>query len=135
MTDKGKQQLKNIIIQALSEYFEQSGINKILLSLYQNKSIVSPPKKPANKIANILEKNSKIAQLKKSEIVNYNDDDNLLDLPSMGVEGTKISPSLRVKLNENIDPLETGQSILDDIESLPNFLTKGLAKIKKNASN
>ena len=135
MTDKGKQQLKNIIIQALSEYFEQSGINKILLSLYQNKSIVSPPKKPANKIANILEKNSKISQLKKSEIVNYNDDDNLLDLPSMGVEGTKISPNLRVKLNENIDPLETGQSILDDIESLPNFLTKGLAKIKKNASN
>jgi len=26
----------------------------------------------------------------------------------MGVEGTKISPNLRVKLNENIDPLETG---------------------------
>lgn len=134
MTDKGKQQLKNIIIQALSEYFEQSGINKILLSLYQNKSIVSPPKKPANKIANILEKNSKIAQLKKSEIVNYNDDDNLLDLPSMGVEGTKISPNLRVKLNENIDPLETGESILDHVDSLPNFLTRGLAKIKKNAT-
>jgi len=31
-----------------------------------------------------------------------------MDLPSMGVEGTKISPNLRVKLNENIDPLETG---------------------------
>jgi len=37
-------------------------------------------------------------------------------------------------LNENIDPLETGESVLDHVDSLPNFLTRGLAKIKKNAT-
>ncbi len=134
MTDKGKQQLKNIMLEALSEYFEKSGINQILLSLYQNKEHNIVSKKPTNKITNILEKNSKIAQLKKSEKVNYNEKDEL-DLPNLGVQGTKISPELRVTLNENIDPLETGQSILDHIDSLPNFLTRGLAKIKKNATN
>ena len=135
MTDKGKQQLKNIIIQALSEFFEQSGINKILLSLYQNKRsnpVIS--QKPTKKISNILEKNSKISQLRKSELVNYNEDDDI-KLPTVGVQGAKINPDLRVSLNENIDPLETGQSILDHVNSLPDFLTRGLAKIKNNATN
>lgn len=134
MTDKGKQQLKNIIIEALSEYFEESGINKILLSLYQSKQHPVISKKPTNKISNILEKNSKIAQLRKSEVVNYTNEEDEINLPSVGIQGTKISPELRMALNENIDPLETGESILDHVDSLPNFLTRGLAKIKKNAT-
>lgn len=133
MTDKGKQQLKNIIIETLSEFFEDSGINKILLSLYESKTTSVGAKAPTNKVSNILENNSKIAQLRKYQMVNYNDEE--IDLPSMGVQGTKISPNLRVALNENIDPLETGQSVLDHVDSLPNFLTRGLAKIKKNAAN
>lgn len=134
MTDKGKQQLKNIIIETLSEFFEDSGINKILLSLYQSKSNPVVSKQPTNKVSSILENNSKIAQLRRSELANYNNDDELV-LPTMGVQGTKISSDLRVALNENIDPLETGQSILDHVNSLPSFLTRGLAKIKKNATN
>jgi len=39
--------------------------------------------------------------------VNYNEDDDI-KLPTVGVQGTKINPDLRVALNENIDPLETG---------------------------
>ncbi len=133
MTDKGKQQLKNIIIETLSEFFEDSGINKILLSLYESKTSNIRAKAPSNKVSSIIENNGKIAQLKKYQMVNYGNDEEL-DLPSMGVQGTKISPNLRMALNENIDPLETGESILDHVDSLPNFLTRGLAKIKKNAT-
>ncbi len=135
MTEKGKQQLKNIIIETLSQFFEDSGINKILLSLYQSKSSPLVSKQPTNKVSNILENNSKIAQLRKSEISNYRDESDDFSLPTVGVQGTKISPDLRVTLNENVDPLETGQSILDHANSLPDFLTRGLAKIKKNATN
>lgn len=133
MTDKGKQQLKNIIIETLSEFFEDSGINKILLSLYESKTTSIRAKTPTNKVSSILENNGKIAQLRKMQMTNYGDGE--IDLPSMGVQGTKISPNLRVALNEHIDPLETGESVLDHVDSLPNFLTRGLAKIKKNATN
>jgi hypothetical protein len=44
-----------------------------------------------------------------------------------------VSSNVRVAANENIDPLETGRSILDNADSLPTFLKRGLGKLQRNA--
>ena len=130
------------MIQAIQEYFEQSGINQILKTLYQN-SLQSPAVNQSTKrIKNIIQSNpnpnSRISQLKKkysNQNLRSQDDALLSNIKNVGLQGTRLTPNVKVKVNQNIDPLENGgSSILDNLNELPNFLTRGLSKIQKNGN-
>lgn len=137
-----KLQLKQIMTQAIQEYFEQSGINQILKTLYQN-SLQSPTVNQSTKrIKSIIQSNpnpnSRTSQLKKkysNQNLRSQDDALLSNLKNVGLQSTRLSPNVKVKVNQNIDPLENGgSSILDNLNELPNFLTRGLSKIQKNGN-
>ena len=128
--------------QAIQEYFEQSGINQILKTLYQN-SLQSPAVNQSTKrIKNIIQSNpnpnSKTSQLRKkhsNQNLRSQDDVLLSNIKNVGLQSTRLSPNVKVKVNQNIDPLENGgSSILDNLNELPNFLTRGLSKIQKNGN-
>lgn len=143
MKESLKKQFEAIIVGAIEKYFQESGINQILLKLYKSTlsqgSISSSVQKPlVPKIKNIIEKNtksmSKLQQLKQrsqqsGEMISFDED---IQAPEMSIN-QKVSPNIRVAANENMDPLETGRSILDSADSLPTFLKRGLGKLQRNA--
>ncbi len=141
MKKESKNQLKWIFIQALQEYFEQSGVNQILKTLYQNAQnpVVSQSTK---RVKSILQSNpkkdSKTSQLKQKyagQLLSSQDDYQMQNLQNIGVQGVRLTPNIKAKVNQNIDPLENGgSSILDNLNELPNFLTRGLSKIKNNGN-
>lgn len=145
MKENLKKEFEGIVINAIEKYFQESGINQILLKLYKhtmsqklNTSTVQKTQVP--KIKNIIDNNtktmSKLQQLKQKSLQNEDKilfDENLQS-PQMNIQ-QKVSPNIRVTVNENIDPLKTGKSILDDVDSLPTFLKKGLGKLQRNAKS
>lgn len=145
MKENLKKEFEGIVINAIEKYFQESGINQILLKLYKNtmsQKLNAPivQKTQTPKIKNIIDNNtktmSKLQQLKQK--FRQNEEKILLDedlqSPSMNIQ-QKVSPNIRVTVNENIDPLKTGKSILDDVDSLPSFLKKGLGKLQRNAKS
>ena len=153
MKDASMLKLKSILKLALQQYFEQSGINQILLQLYHSSKQKSkqPVVKKTAQVQNILKKNvnimnkkksqspSKISALKKSGMselmMSYDDDEqsqstpmlNAIKQSTMYEDIPQGSVQSRVVMNENIDPITTGMSVLDS--NLPNFLKKGLMKL------
>ena len=153
MKDESMLKLKSIFKLALQQYFQQSGINQILLQLYhaskQQPNITTVKKK--TQVQNILKKNanavnkkasqsvSKLSALKKagmSELMmSYDDDQQSTSTPMLNAirqstvyeDIPQGSVQSRVVMNENIDPITTGMSVLDS--NLPNFLKKGLMKV------
>lgn len=145
MKENLKKEFEGIVINAIEKYFQESGINQILLKLYKNTmsqklNTSTVQKTQVPKIKNIIDNNtktmSKLQQLKQK--FRQNEEKILLDedlqSPSMNIQ-QKVSPNIRVTVNENIDPLKTGKSILDDVDSLPSFLKKGLGKLQRNAKS
>lgn len=143
MKESSKKELKNIILQALNEYFQDSGINEILVSLYESKRetvkvVVEQPKKVQSIIKNNFQKMSRIQQLKNRDgATDYTSEDDITaggsPLPKSGIEGARVTGQLRAQLNEYMDPLENGgTSILDQPNSLPDYLIKGLRKARLN---
>lgn len=145
MKENLKKEFEGIVINAIEKYFQESGINQILLKLYKNTmsqklNTSTVQKTQVPKIKNIIDNNtktmSKLQQLKQK--FRQNEEKILLDedlqSPSMNIQ-QKVSPNIRVTANENIDPLKTGKSILDDVDSLPSFLKKGLGKLQRNAKS
>ena len=128
--------------QAIQEYFEQSGINQILKTLYQNSLQSSAVNQSTKRIKNIIQSNpnpnSRTSQLRKkysNQNLRSQDDALLSNIKNVGLQSTRLSPNVKVKVNQNIDPLENGgSSILDNLNELPNFLTRGLSKIQKNGN-
>lgn len=141
MKEQSKQELKQIILQSLSQYFQKSGINEILLKLYQGQNYSIQTKPAPNKIQNIIQSNtqkmSRVQELKRkhgNERLSFDDDET--NIPILETQSNKITPNLRAKLNQNLDPIQNGgQSILDNIDELPLFLKKGLNKAKKFQRN
>lgn len=158
MKENTSTKLKAVLMEALQQFFEQSGVNQILLKLYQqaNKQQVFTKTKPiSTKVENILKNNNKaikevntkrstspsgaIAKLRNErmnelktsytdeqqestpmlnaikESVNYTQD---MDVPQI---------SARQAMNEQMDPLTTGMSVLDS--NMPDFLMRGLSKL------
>lgn len=141
MKQSSKRQLKELIMQCLDIYFKESGVNQILLTLYENKTRPTSQ----NRISNILEENRKIVSKTQQLRQKYGDQDYYSDEDRSilgsgenkvtGTQGTRIrSPHVKMIMNEHIDPLANdGASILDDVQSLPQFLVKGLSKLRRNA--
>lgn len=136
-----RQIMKEVMIQALEQYFKKSGIAQILVKLYKQSLIevkrtkqqVAQPKK--QKVTNILQSNkkamSKVQQMRQAEdprTYMQDEDSNPIKIAT----STRPGMGLQSKLNQNIDPISNeGSSILD--EPLPAFLANGLMKAKKNA--
>lgn len=150
MKEQTNKQLKNIFKAALAQYFQQSGINEILIELYKKsqleQQIARQPKK-VTKVQNILRKNevevSKsqsrlglmkekgLSQLKSSYV--DEDEQQEFNTPMLSALQNSISQDynsnvdVRIAMNENVDPLQQGLSVLD--ANLPDFLAKGLKKV------
>ena len=130
MKKSARTQLKQIIIEAVQQYFDQSGINEILQTLYQNNGAVT---ESTRKIKNLINNNPKPTS--RIELLKQKHGHQDLMLQDVGLQSTKMTPNIRATVNQNIDPLQNGgSSVLDNIEQLPNFLTKGLSKIQGNGS-
>lgn len=133
MKKQTRDQLKAIMVQAIQEYFEQSGVNEILLTLYESKSSHTS----TSKVNRIIEENKtqtkKVSQTQKLKqkygnmgLITEDDDYGITKRQSV-----KLDPNLKVILNQNIDNLANGTSILDNIQSLPDFLKRGLGKVNR----
>ncbi len=130
MKKSARTQLKQIIIEAVQQYFDQSGINEILQTLYQNNGAVT---ESTRKVKNLINNNPKPTS--RIELLKQKHGHQDLMLQDVGLQSTKMTPNIRATVNQNIDPLQNGgSSVLDNIEQLPNFLTKGLSKIQGNGS-
>lgn len=160
MKEQSMIKLKSLMKGALQQFFEQSGINEILLQLYeQSKSNpksaqASTAKKQSTKVENILRKNAKefqavvekrskgsgkIQQMKQQSsrqlMQSYMDDQDQVETPMLNalrqsaMQEQYITPhvSANVAMNQNVDPLASGVSVLD--ANMPNFLMKGLSKL------
>lgn len=149
MTEKASLQLKNLIKLAMQQYFQQSGINQILLSLFKAANQPQPQTTRSTsdtRIQNIISKNrqainrpkSKIQSLKQSSPDQYefsynNEKTPMLNALQNFVEQPQMSSrvSSTVIANQNFDSLAMGVSILDT--KMPDFLQKGINKlVKKN---
>lgn len=161
MKDDTIAKLKGVIKTTLEQYFQQSGINEILLQLYEASK--TPKQQPAEvkkttKVENILKKNAmavsnmqtktpkagggRIAAMRQSGLPelmgsyqgdqdeSYNPRTPMLNAIQQASQYEEIpvgSVNSRVAMNENVDPLNTGLSVLDS--SMPDFLKRGLSKI------
>lgn len=124
--------IKDIVIQALGQFFEQSGVNELLLTLYENsKGGTARTSQQQRKVQNILESNPDRQSLSKNWVQQSGMFDGGKQIPQSQV-GDRIVPELKGVIAEGVDTVTSGRSILDDMSSLPQFLTKGLGKIKKS---
>lgn len=144
-----RNQMKELVLQTLEEYFKQSGISEILVKLHKNALIQaklrkqggvktnSAPIPQKKKVTNILQNNrkamGKIQQMRQNENIKYVDDQDV-DAPILRTTNTKqITPHLRAMMNQNMDPIQNEGSSILDVE-LPDFMAKGLSKVKYNGS-
>lgn len=162
MKDDTITKLKSVMKQALQQFFEESGINQILLQVYQsskNNTQAAPVVKKKTQVQNILKKNAKamasasgrninagggkIASMKRQGLTqlmtSYEDQDGdeygsstpMLNAIKQSVQLQQpvigMGSSSRVAMNQNIDPLTSGLSVLET--SMPDFLKRGLAKV------
>ncbi len=135
-----KAQLKEIIKQSISEYFEEAGINDILIQLYTRIRKLSMPenkiknqsKKKKDKqtydntagIKNILKKNNENLSDGLKESLNKNINmKKLIGLDNNNIPSTSLSTKLQTDL---ID-----QSVLENIDELPDFLTKSIKSMQQ----
>lgn len=151
--------LKSLIMQSLQQFFEQSGINQILLKLYEDASkrpIVTEKTKTVTKVENILKNNNKainkldakksktpgaVEKLRRERQLelksSYTDDEQghsntpMLNVIRESVNYTQDEDgptvSVRQAMNESMDPLTSGVSVLDS--NMPDFLMRGLSRL------
>lgn len=151
--------LKSLIMQSLQQFFEQSGINQILLKLYEdasNRPIVTEKNKTVTKVENILKNNNKainkldakksktpgaVEKLRRERQLelksSYTDDEQgysntpMLNVIRESVNYTQEEDgptvSVRQAMNESMDPLTSGVSVLDS--NMPDFLMRGLSRL------